>query len=364
MINVFGSSFDETELESLRDSIASGWLGIGPKVRLFESEFEKKVKKPFVMVNNGSNALHLAVRLLRLKKGSKVMLPSFTYVACINAILLEGLEPVLIDVNPEDGNITADTVRKKWIRGVKAIMPVHYAGKPCDMESLKEFGIPLVEDAAHAVDTMIGDEHCGSIGDFGAFSFDPIKNLPTPDAGGVCMSENLVEEARCLRDLGLSSTGLNASSHGGRWWVGQIKATFPKYTPNDIAACFAMTSLSKLRENQIKRREIWDFYTESFKGLPIETPKTSDAYRHSYFTYLIQTDRRDQLAKKLLSELVYTTLRFHPLHRYKIFSEYRSGRYSGCDKLESQGLNLPIHPRLSQGEVKKIVMLVRRFYNA
>lgn len=364
MINVFGSIFDRAELDSVRESLEQGWIGIGPKVRLFEAEFEKKVKKPFVMVNNGSNALHLAVRLLRLRKGSKVMLPSFTYAACINAILLEGLEPVLVDVDPEDGNVTADTVKKKWVRGVKAIMPVHYAGKPCDMDSLKEFGVPLIEDAAHAVDTMIGNEHCGAIGDFGAFSFDPIKNLPTPDSGGVCMHDNLLDEARHLRDLGISSTGLKASSGGRRWWVGDIVATFPKYTPNDIAACFAIEGLKKLRKNQERRREIWNFYTESFSCLPMETPKTSDSYRHSYFTYLIKTDRRDQLAEMLLSELVYTTLRFHPLHKYKIFKNHRSGRYPGCDKLESRGLNLPIHPRLSDFEVKKIVNLVQRFYNA
>lgn len=364
MINVFGSEFGKSELASIRKSFERGWIGMGPKVSEFESSFERRIGKPFVMVNNGSNALHLAVRMLKLRKGSKVIVPSFTFVACINAVLMEGLEPVLCDVG-EDGNITKECAKRVWTKGVKAIMAVHYGGKACDMASLKSMGVPIIEDAAHAVDTMTPDGFCGSVGSVGAFSFDPIKNLPTPDAGGVALDANLVEEARCLRDLGLGSTGFAAASKGSRWWQNPIVGTFPKYIPNDVAACVALEQLKKLRRNQDRRREIWDRYRERLRMAPISMPESFERGEHSFFTFMIQTQKRDELAKCLLENEVYTTLRFHPLHEYKLFSGFR-GRtdFRVSNHLRDSALNLPLHTRLSNKDVKKVCREVLRFFDA
>lgn len=364
MINVFGSEFGKSELSSIRKSFERGWIGMGPKVAEFESIFAKRIGKPFVMVNNGSNALHLAVRMLKLKPGSKVIVPSFTFVACINAVLMEGLEPVLCDVG-EDGNITAECAKKVWTRGVKAVMAVHYGGKSCDMKPLLEMGVPVIEDAAHAVDTLTPMGYCGAVGSVGAFSFDPIKNLPTPDAGGVAMDENLVEEARCLRDLGLGSTGFAAAKTGSRWWQNAIVGTFPKYIPNDVAACVAIEQLKKLEKNQNKRRFIWERYRKKLRTAPISLPDSFLAGEHSFFTFMIKTSRRDELAKHLLDNGVYTTLRFHPLHEYKIFSKYRGKtEFATSNHLRDMALNLPLHTRLRRNDIKTVCKEVERFFDA
>lgn len=364
MINVFGSQFGKSEISSIKRSFKNGWIGMGPRVAEFESAFSKRIGKPFVMVNNGSNALHLAVRMLKLKPGSKVIVPSFTFVACVNALLMEGLEPVLCDVG-EDGNITADQAKAVWTRGVRAVMAVHYGGKSCDMKPLMSLGVPVIEDAAHAVDTANPMGLCGSVGAVGAFSFDPIKNLPTPDAGGVAMDESLLEEARCLRDLGLGSTGFAAASKSARWWQNPIVGTFPKYIPNDVAACVAIEQLRKLGRNQERRRSIWESYRESLSGLPISTPDSFKVGQHSFFAFMVLTRRRDELAKHLLERGVYTTLRFHPLHEYKLFSRYRGKtEFKTSNHLRDNALNLPLHTRLSDKDVRKVCREVGRFFDA
>lgn len=364
MINVFGSSFGKEEISLIKKSFKAGWIGMGPKVREFEDAFERRIGKPFVMVNNGSSALHLAVRMLKLKPGSKVIVPSFTFVACINALLLEGLEPVLCDVE-EDGNMSQESVKKSWTRGVKAIMAVHYGGKACDMRGLMSLGVPIIEDAAHAVDTMTDMGYCGAIGRIGAYSFDPIKNLPTPDAGGVAMEANLVEEARCLRDLGLGSTGFSAAKSGGKWWQNPIVGTFPKYIPNDVAACVALEQLKKLDENQKKRKNIWDFYRKSLESTELEIPECYRKRNHSFFAFMVILKRRDDLARYLLDRGVYTTLRFHPLHEYKIFKKYAGkSDYKVSNHLRDHALNLPLHTRLTRKNLKKVCREIHGFFHA
>src|SRR5476649_2249960 len=154
MISLFGSNVGDEELAAIKDCFDRQWLGIGPKTAEFETQIAAKLGVPsFVLLNSGSNSLHLALALLDLPEGSEVVLPSFTWIACANAVQLNRLAPVFCDVDVATCNMRPEDVERKITSRTSAIMVVHYAGLPAGVEALKRFGLPIVEDAAHAIDS-------------------------------------------------------------------------------------------------------------------------------------------------------------------------------------------------------------------
>lgn len=351
MINVFGASFGEEELREVRSSLESGWTGMGPKVKQFEEEFSKHIGRPSCLVDSGSNALYLATQLLNLKP-CKIIVPSFTWVSCASAVVLAGHQPVFADVDLDTHNITPETIAPVVDEGVGALMVVHYAGLPVDA-AVKQFNLPIIEDCAHAVDSG-----CGHLGDVAIFSFDSVKNLATPEGGGLAASQELVELAKEYRYCGVKKSGFTNTSNN-KWWEHDIQHVWPKMLPNDISASFGLAQLRKLPTLQQRRRQIWDIYQRELNLPWLTQPVNSE--RHSYFTYLVRVleGSRDNLAKYLLDNSVYTTLRYHPLHMNPIYGS--SAHLPNCELLNEQGLNLPLHPRLSDEDVYTVIDLLKRW---
>lgn len=185
MITVFGSAVGPAELDEIKTSIENKWLGIGPKVRAFEQLFaQRRQLKDFVLLDSGSNSLYMAMKLMDLPKGTEVIVPSFTWIACAHAIVLAGHKPVFCDVDLHTQNISIDTILPHLTKRSGAIMVVHYAGLPVKMGPILDLGLPVVEDAAHAVDSTLNGKALGSIGTVGIFSFDSVKNLAMGEGGG------------------------------------------------------------------------------------------------------------------------------------------------------------------------------------
>jgi dTDP-4-amino-4,6-dideoxygalactose transaminase len=360
-IGVFGSVTGDEELEALRASVLAGWMGMGPRVREFEARFGERLGSGFAMADSGSNALQLAIAALRLPPGSDVVVPTFTWVACAHAVALCGHRPVFADVDLETASVTPETLGAAVTKQTAAVMVVHYAGKPADVDGLRTFGVPVVEDAAHAVDSLVGDRRCGTLGDVGVFSFDSVKNLATPDGGGVASrDDDVLQRIRELRYCGVEASGFDRSAQGGRWWEHRRVQVFPRAIPNDVSASIALAQLDRLAENQARRAEIWRAYDEAFRDVEwLALPPDADAgERHSHFTYLVRVldGRRDRLAHDLLARGIYTTLRYQPLH---LFYPGAGGRLPNAELLNEQGLNLPLHPRLSDDDVAHVVDAVR-----
>ncbi|GAH70908.1 unnamed protein product, partial [marine sediment metagenome] len=264
MISVFGSKVGEEEIAEIRTSIENQWIGIGPKTKLFEEQFSKRLGlKSFVLLDSGSNSLYMALKLLDLPKGSEVILPSFTWISCATVIVLSGYKPVFCDVDIETQNVTTKTIDPVITKKTKAIMIVHYAGLPVNMEEIKQFGLPIIEDACHSVDSKIGNKYCGNIGDIGVYSFDGVKNLAIGEAGGLTTLNNeLIEKAKKLRYCGIEKSGFEASATKDRWWEYNVIDFFVKMIPDDISASIGLAQLKKLDENQKYRKHIWDLYQE------------------------------------------------------------------------------------------------------
>jgi aminotransferase len=366
LISVFGSLVGDEELAEIRSCIESQWMGIGARTARFEAEFAERLGLPaFALLDSGSNALYLAVSLLDLPPGAEVILPSFTWISCAHAVVLAGCTPVFCDVELETQNVSRATVEPHVSARTGAVMVVHYAGKPAGVPAIAELGSPVIEDCAHAVDSRLGGVPCGMLGDLGIWSFDAVKNLAMPEGGGLAAKDPaLTERARGLRYCGVDKSGFDASqATDSRWWEYSIAAVLPKLIPNDVCASVGLAQLRKLDANQRRRKAIWDHYQREFADLgwlvrPVDA--TADE-QHSYFTYVVRVHgaRRDALARGLLEQGIYTTLRYHPLHLNPIYGS--TARLPVSERLNDEALSLPLHPRLSDDDVSRVVEAVRSF---
>ncbi len=364
MINVFGSKVGQEEIAQITESINNQWMGMGPKTKAFEAKMAERLQQDkFVLVDSGSNGLYMALTLLELPKGSEIIIPSFTWVSCAQVVMLAGCVPVFCDVDLESQNVTAETIKPHITENTSAIMVVHYAGLPVDLDPILELGYPVVEDACHAVDSLYKGKPCGTIGDAGVYSFDAVKNLSMGEGGGVVSKNSkLLERANVLRYCGIGKSGFEASTHGkDRWWEYNIVEPFIKMNPSDIAAGIGLAQLGKLDELQAYRKKIWDIYQDEFGAVDwIMTPQeAAEGDRHSYFTYFIRVPRRDEMAKKLFDEGIYTTLRYHPLHLNPLYNS--KAELPNSELLNETGLNIPLHPSLTMEDVDKIVDRVKAF---
>lgn len=366
MISVFGSDIKQKEIKYVTECMKSNWLGYGKIVERFEEEYSRKMGvQNFLMVDNCSNALYMAIHLLNLPQGSEVILPSLTWVSCAQAILLCGHKPVFADVDYHTMNITREFIIDKITDKTKAIMVVHYAGMPVKMDTIKNLGFPVIEDAAHAICSDYFGKKCGTMSDVGCYSFDSTKNLVAGDGGGLVLkSKEMYERAKYLRYCGIGKSGFDAAADttgNARWWEYNIKEPFIRMLPNNINASIALAQLERISDLQERRKQIWEMYTNALcNEWWINTPVNNNYGTHSYFTYCIKVKKRDELAKFLFDNGVYTTLRFHPLHLNPLYKQEKEV-LQNTEIINREGLNIPLHPRMKDADVEKVVTLIKMF---
>ncbi|MBL0130289.1 MAG: DegT/DnrJ/EryC1/StrS family aminotransferase [Chitinophagaceae bacterium] len=248
----------------------------------------------------------------------------------------------------------------------KAIMVVHFAGKPVDMDPILELGLPVIEDAAHAVDSRYRGKPCGGIGDVGIYSFDAVKNLTTGEGGGIATRKTeLIERAKIMRYCGIGKSGFEAAAASAgeknRWWEYNIKEPFIKMLPTNIAAAIGLAQLEKIDDLQAWRKKIWDIYQSELKDVSwiIRPPDAADYEKHSYFTYVIRVPNRDKLARYLFDAGIYTTLRYHPLHLNALYKS--KAKLKNSEILNEDSLSIPLHPNLTLDQVSLIVESIKKF---
>jgi aminotransferase len=369
MISVFGSLVGDEEIANVVSCMKSQWMGFGKQVDQFEQKYQIKYRLPsFAMVDSGSNALFMAVTLLDLPPASEVIVPSYTWVSCAQAVILAGHRPIFCDVDLRTMNVRAEDIEARVTKKTAAVMVVHYAGLAVDMEPILALGFPVIEDAAHAVDSTYRGQPCGGIGDIGIFSYDAVKNLTVGEGGGITARDPArIARAKVMRYCGIGKSGFDAavSSAGGkaRWWEYNIQEPFIKMLPTNIAANIGLAQLDRIDTLQARRREIWNAYQRKLAQVPgLITPLDApEGDRHSYFTYCIRAPRRDELAHYLLDNQIYTTLRYHPLHLNPLYRQMNV-RLPNCEQLNDDALSIPIHPRMSDADVEKVVSIIKNFY--
>jgi len=376
---VFGSpSIGEEEILEVSQSMRSGWVGTGPKVKRFEEMFKKfKNCRHAVAVSSCTAALHLALLVLEIKPGHEVITTPLTFASTANSIVHAGAQPVFADVELETMNIDPVEVEKKINERTKAILPVHLAGRPCDMDTLMELAnrrhLRVIEDAAHAIESTYKGKPIGTIGDLGCFSFYVTKNITTVEGGMVVTDRDAwANQIKSLALHGLTQDAWQRFSDEGFKHYQVVCAGF-KYNMTDIQASIGIHQLIKIEVQAQRRKEIWEIYHQSFRDLPLILPSpTPPDQRHAYHLYtpLLDIDRvrctRDEFLQALHKENIGTGIHYIALHLQPFYQKmygYQSGDFPNAEFISNRTFSLPLSAKLTGQDVEDVIQSVRKILN-
>ena len=372
---IFGSPLiGENEISEVVDSMRLAWLGTGPKTARFENDFAGYLGvKKALAVNSCTAALHLSFLAAGLKPGDEVITTPLTFCATVNAIIHVGAKPVLADVSSETMNIDPIEIEKKITTRTKAIVPVHFGGRSCEMDEILSLArskeLLIIEDCAHAIETTYKGMHAGTMGDFGCFSFYATKNIATGE-GGMLVSNNeeYQKRVKILSLHGMSHDAWKRFSDDGYKHYSIVEAGF-KYNMMDIQAAIGIHQLSRVNEFWERRHQIWNTYNRHFSQLPIGIPLVPAANtRHGYHLYTILIDEaktgiaRDEFLARMQTKKIgvgvhYLSIPEHPYYQ-KTFG-WRPEDFPSAARIGRQTVSLPLSPKLSDEDVEDVILAVR-----
>lgn len=357
----FSPYIDETDKRAVIDSLGSILLTDGPKLIEFERNFSEFTKSKYAVgVSNATSALHLSLKALGIGPGDEVIVPDMTFVATANAVLLTGAIPVIVDVNESDMNISVESTKKNITSRTKAILPVHFAGKVCQITDLKKIarsrGIFLVEDCAHAIGARFDGKHVGTFGDAGCFSFYPTKNITTLEGGMIITNKkNIRNFAISARNHGITKS-LSQRYKSKKPWEYDIVEAGYNYRMDEMRSSLGLSQIKKIASLNSARKKAFEYYNEKLgnrKG--IEIPEIGKHGEHSFHLYIIKIKKefhvsRDILYMKLLKAGIRTTVHYKPLHMFSLMKKRSkiSDKLSNSKLLYQQVLSLPLYPQISE----------------
>lgn len=373
---IFGApAIEQPEIDEVVESMESGWLGTGPKVKRFASDFADYVDGDYtVPVHSCTAAMHLSLVCMDLEPGDEVITTPLTFCATVNAVIHAGGTPVLADVDPRTMNIDPREVEKAITDKTRAILPVHFAGRPCEMDALcslaDEYDLTLIEDAAHAIETEYDGRSAGTFGDYGCFSFYVTKNVATGEGGMIVTKSE--EDAARLDRLALHGMSRDAWKRYSSDGFNHYEVVEPgyKYNMMDLQAAIGIHQLERVDENWERRCEIWSRYDEAFAELPLETPAPIEANnrhaRHLY-TLLVDEERagidRNAFMDGMQEQNIGTGVHYLSLPEYTYYQEnfgWDPEQYPHARRIGRQTASIPLAPNLSEKDVGDVIEAVRR----
>ena len=361
MIKVARGCLGEEELKAVKEAFEYGYFGLAYKVNEFEGALKEYLGTDgeVVATNTGTSALHLALASLGIGKGDEVIVPSFTFVASVQAIEMCGATPVLCEVNPETFLMDVKDVKKKITSKTKAIIPVHYSGCACDMDALlkikEETGIRIVEDAAHAIGSLYNGKKVGSFGDITCFSFDSIKVITCGEGGAIVTNDSsVIETARMKRLLGIDRKTMHTKNWKERSWIYDVPTVGFRYHMSNINAAIGCEQLKKIDRFIAKRRELCKIYNEELANIKgIKTlPMNLEEVAPFMYPISVLEGKRDQVKAYLQEKDIETGISYIPNHIFSLLKSEETMAIS--DKIFSEILCLPMHYELSEEDIKEV----------
>jgi perosamine synthetase len=368
-IPFFAPALGDEEIDSVVETLRSGWLTTGPKVRRFEEAFATAVSaRHAVAVSSCTAALHLALEAVGIGSGDEVLIPSLTFASTGEVVMHLGATPVLVDCG-DQFLIDVQELERKITSRTKAVIPVHYGGHPCEMDKILEIAtkhdLRVIEDAAHALPAMYRDRAVGSIGDLTCFSFYANKTITTGEGGMVTTDDDeLAERVRLMSLHGISKDAWKRFSAEGSWYY---EITAPGYKSNmtDIAAAIGIHQLNRSDGFWERRNEIAGEYNRGFAQTPeIITPKSEAHVQNAWHLYVIRLDTerlsisRNDFISALNESGIGTSVHYLPLHMHPLYRErlgYQPHDLPRAARLFEQIISLPIHPKLSEQDVARVI---------
>ncbi len=373
---VFGSpQVEQPEIDEVVSVMRSGWLGTGPRVAQFERDFaEYKTVQNVVALNSCTAAIHLSVLAAGIKSGDEVITTPMTFCATVNAIIHAGGTPVLADIDQHTLNIDPEQVERKITPRTRALLPVHFAGRPCDMDRLcgiaERHHLKLVEDCAHAIEAEYKGRKTGTFGDFGCFSFYVTKNIMTGEGGMVLARRE--EDAARIKTLGLHGMSKDAWKRFGDegYKHYQVVECGFKYNMMDLQAAIGIHQLKRIDAYWRRRREIWQRYNQALGDLPIGLPADPEPRtRHAFHLYTILVDetstgiRRDDFLNKMASRNIGTGVHYLSLPEHPYYQRtlgWKPEDYPNATYIGRQTVSLPLSAKLTDEDVEDVIHAVRK----
>lgn len=363
---------EDEEIKEVIDTLHSNWLSKGPKTVEFESRFKEYVgAEHSIGLNSCTAGLHISQLAAGIGHGDEVITTPYTFVASANTIIHTGATPVFADIDPVTMNIDPKKIEEKITEKTKAIIPVHFAGYPCDMDPImeiaKKHNLIVIEDAAHAVYTKYKGRPIGSIGDFICFSFYATKNLVTGEGGMVTThNEEWADKMRVMSLHGMSKNAWNRYGDKGTWYYEVEYAGF-KYNMTDMQAALGLVQLGKLEKMQKRREEIAKKYNEAFSNVDgLIIPYSSEENVHAWHLYVLRlnenafTVNRAEWIEALKEKGVGTSVHFIPVPMHPYYKElgYRIEDYPNSLAAYNGAISLPLYPKMTDEQVSHVISAV------
>ena len=371
---------DQSDLDAVRQTLASNFITQGPKVDEFEEAIARFCGAKYaVAVSNGTAALHLAALAAGLKKGDQAILSPITFLATANCILYAGAQPVFADIDYETVNVDPASIRESMNKKTKAIFPVHFAGLPAKMEEINRFAkakkIIVIEDASHALGAKYGNYKVGSCAhsDMTVFSFHPVKHITTGEGGCITTnSKKYYEQLKALRSHGVYRDERAQRKHGS--WYYEMKELGFNYRITDFQCALGISQLKKVGEFVNRRIEIAKKYNELFSELNHILklpPQKIDGEKHVWHLYLLRLKLKNALSIRrrlfeyLKSNGISPQVHYIPIYKQPYYQKIVNGRKNSCpnaDRYYEEVMSLPIFPTMTEAELQKTVSVVKRFF--
>lgn len=363
MIQVFFPDITSRAAAAVAETLMSGWVGNGPRVREFESEFANYIGVPHcTALNSGTAALHLAIKSLNLPPGSEVITTPITFIATNMAILYENLVPMFADVDYGTLNIDVASTRKRINDRTRAIMAVHYGGQPCDLNELHDLAVQhgcfLIQDCAHACGASYNGRKIGSVfpDDLCAWSFHAVKNLTTGDGGAITGGDD--KRLKRLRWLGIDRDTFERTEsdlQSPNAWSYRVEEIGHKYEMNDIAATIGIEQLKVLDMHNSRRKAVVEAYRRELDGV-VELPEFKPDRVSSNHLFVIKVRDRERFLERMKAHGVSCGVHYTPNNHYRVF---RSSYLPVVESVYRHIVSLPVHTMLSNDDVEYVCQSVK-----
>jgi len=377
---VFGAPpIEEAEIQEVVGCLRRRWIGTGPLVARFQREFaEFKGGRFAVAVNSCTAALHLSMLASGVGPGDEVITSPMTFCATVNAILHTGATPVLADCDRRSFNILPESIEQEITPRTRAILVVHFAGRPCDMDAICEIAqrndLLLIEDCAHAVEAEYRGRPSGSFGRMGCFSFYSTKNIVTGEGGMVLTDdEETADQIKVLAAHGMSEDAWDRFSDEGYRHYEVVRPGF-KYNMMDIQAAMGVHQLSRVERCWQRRRAIWEEYQSRLVDLPCILPPEPESHTrhgHHLYTPLIDIDElgrsRDWVLEALTAENIGVGVHYVPIHLHAYYSKHmgwQKGQFPNAEWVGERTVSIPLSPALTDRDVDDVCAALRKVLGA
>lgn len=357
------------EIDEVVEALKSGWLTSGPRTKQFEHDFRSTVGAPAALALNSCTAgLHVALKVLTIGPGDEVITTPMTFAASVNVIEHVGATPVLVDVEPDTLNLQPDAVEQAITPHTKAIIAVHYAGHPAELNALRsiaeQYNLHLIEDAAHAVGASFDGQPIGSGNNLTAFSFYATKNLTTGEGGMLTGPPELLDQARVISLHGMNREAWSRYSAGGKWAYDIVEPGF-KYNMTDLQAALGLAQLRRFDRMQARRQEIVQQYNKAFQSQPaFLTPVTRAHVTNAWHLYVLRLRTtelsidRNRFIDEMTARNIGTSVHFIPIHMHSFYRKkynYRPDDFPVAYNAFQSMLSLPLSPSMSDQDVADVI---------